>query len=159
MKTFRHFLSYYKPYVTVFVLDLICAFGISMIDVFFPLILNYCSNILFIQSATCILENIKWILFILLAIYIIRSLCRYYVSCQGHIMGVHMERDMRKDLFEQYQKLSFTYYDKNNTGVMMSRMVSDLFDISEFAHHGPENLFISLVKVIGSFIIMTSLNW
>ena len=82
----------------------------------------------------------------LLVMYVIRALCRYYVSCQGHVMGANMESDMRQDLFNQYQRLSFSYYDKHNTGVMMSRVVSDLFDICEFAHHGPENLFISLFK-------------
>ena len=74
----------------------------------------------------------------LFVMYVIRALCRYYVSCQGHVMGANMESDMRQDLFNQYQRLSFSYYDKHNTGVMMSRVVSDLFDICEFAHHGPE---------------------
>ena len=91
---------------------------------------------------------------ILLAAYIVQALCKYYVSCQGHIMGAKMERDMRKELFDHYQALSFSYYDQNNTGRMMSRMVSDLFDISEMAHHGPENLFISVVKIIGSFFFL-----
>ena len=153
MKTFRHFLSYYRPYMGIFLLDLVCAFTISIIDVSFPMLLNYC-----VRSATFIIDHLNALLIGLLIMYAIRALARYYVSCQGHIMGVHMERDMRKDLFEQYQKLSFSYYDENNTGVMMSRMVSDLFEISEFAHHGPENLFISLVKVIGSFVIMSLLN-
>lgn len=91
--------------------------------------------------------------------YVIRALCRYYVSCQGHVMGANMESDMRQDLFNQYQHLSFSYYDKHNTGVMMSRVVSDLFDICEFAHHGPENLFISLFKIVGSFIILATIYW
>lgn len=95
----------------------------------------------------------------LLVMYVIRALCRYYVSCQGHVMGANMESDMRQDLFNQYQRLSFSYYDKHNTGVMMSRVVSDLFDICEFAHHGPENLFISLFKIVGSFIILATIYW
>ena len=86
--------------------------------------------------------------------YLVRAACKYYVSAQGHIMGARMERDMRKELFDQYERLSFSYYDKNNTGEMMSRLVSDLFDICEFAHHGPENVFISLLKIIGSFVLL-----
>ena len=91
--------------------------------------------------------------------YIIQSLCKYYVSYQGHMMGAHMERDMRQKLFDHYEKLSFSYYSRNNSGQMMSKLVSDLFDIAEFAHHGPENLFISVVKIIGSFIFLFLINW
>ena len=90
--------------------------------------------------------------------YVIQSFCKYYVSCQGHIMGAKMERDMRQELFEHYEELSFSYYSQNNSGQMMSKLVSDLFDISEFAHHGPENLFISLVKIVGSFIFLFLIN-
>lgn len=94
----------------------------------------------------------------LLILYIVRALCRYYVNGQGHIMGARMESDMRQDLFNHYEKLSFSYYDQNNTGEMMSKLVSDLFDISEFAHHGPENLFISLLKICGSFILLAMIH-
>ena len=90
--------------------------------------------------------------------YAVRAVCKYYVSAQGHIMGSHMERDMRQDLFDQYERLSFSYYDNNNTGEMMSKLVSDLFDIAEFAHHGPENIFISLLKIIGSFVLLCWIN-
>ncbi len=159
MKTIRYFLSYYKPYRLVFFIDLVCALTISIIDILFPLILDFCSTTLFVKDRTEILQTLLWVAFGLIVMYGLRSACRYYVSAQGHIMGAHMESDMRKDLFEKYQKLSFSYYDHHNTGVMMSRVTSDLFDISEFAHHGPENLFISLVKVIGSFAIMLAINW
>ena len=90
--------------------------------------------------------------------YLIQSLCKYYVSYQGHMMGANMERDMRQQLFDHYEELSFSYYSQNNSGQMMSKLVSDLFDISEFAHHGPENLFISLVKIVGSFIFLFLIN-
>lgn len=90
----------------------------------------------------------------LLIMYIVRALCRYYVTAQGHIMGAKMESDMRQDLFDQFERLSFSYYDQNNTGEMMSKLVSDLFDISELSHHGPENVFISLLKIFGSFILL-----
>ena len=90
--------------------------------------------------------------------YVIQCLCKYYVTCQGHMMGANMERDMRQELFDHYQQLSFSYYSQNNSGQMMSKLVSDLFDISEFAHHGPENLFISLVKIIGAFVFLFFIN-
>ena len=159
MKTFKHFIGYYKPYKFVFFFDLFCALTISLIDLAFPLILNYCTDTMFIQKSVEILQGLIWLLAGLLVLYVIRALCRYYVSAQGHIMGAHMERDMRKELFDQYQRLSFSYYDKHNTGIMMSRVVSDLFDICEFAHHGPENLFISLIKIIGSFVILSLIYW
>ena len=155
MKLFKHFLQYYKPYKTVFFLDLLCASIISIVDLAFPLILNFCTDNLFMQSHSKILSTLGILAIALLALYLLRSVCRYYVSAQGHIM----EKDMRKDLFDQYQRLSFPYYDRHNTGVMMSRVVSDLFDISEFAHHGPENLFISLVKIVGSFIFLFIIQW
>lgn len=159
MKTFQHFLTYYKPYLGVFFLDLFCAFLVSVIDLAFPLILTYCTDVLFIQKSAEILDGLLILGLFLFGMYLIRAVCRYYVSAQGHIMGSYMERDMRKDLFDQYQRLSFSYYDRHNTGIMMSRVVSDLFEICEFAHHGPENLFISLVKIIGSFVILAFIFW
>lgn len=159
MKTFQHFLTYYKPYLGVFFLDLFCAFMISIIDLAFPLILTYCTDVLFLQQSAQLLDGLLILGLFLLGMYLIRALCRYYVTAQGHIMGSHMERDMRKDLFDQYQRLSFSYYDRHNTGIMMSRVVSDLFEICEFAHHGPENLFISLIKIAGSFVILAFIFW
>ena len=159
MKTFQHFLTYYKPYLGVFFLDLFCAFMISIIDLAFPLILTYCTDVLFLQQSAQLLDGLLILTLFLLGMYLIRALCRYYVTAQGHIMGSHMERDMRKDLFDQYQRLSFSYYDRHNTGIMMSRVVSDLFEICEFAHHGPENLFISLIKIAGSFVILAFIFW
>lgn len=106
-----------------------------------------------------ILKTLPIIGGILFICYIFQAFCKYYVSCQGHIMGAQMERDMRRKLFDHYENLSFSYYDQHNTGQMMSRLVSDLFDISEAAHHGPENLFISLVKIVGSFIFLFIIQW
>lgn len=159
MRTIKHFIFYYKPYRFVFFVDLLCASIISIIDILFPLILDFCSTQVFVKDTDSLKHTLLFVAAGLVLMYAVRSLCRYYVSAQGHIMGARMESDMRKDLFEQYQKLSFSYYDTHNTGVMMSRVTSDLFDISEFAHHGPENLFISLVKVLGSFVIMFVINW
>lgn len=159
MNTFKKFIRYYGPYKKVFFFDLFCAAFISIVDLAFPQILRTMTNTLFQRDSSVILRTLPWIAAILLICYILQALCKYYVSCQGHIMGARMERDMRKELFEHYENLSFSYYDKNNTGQMMSRLVSDLFDISEFAHHGPENLFISVVKIVGSFIFLFMIQW
>ncbi len=150
----KKFVKYYKPYLNVFIFDLICATIISVVDLAYPQILRNLTRTLFTKNSDIIMSKLPIIAGILLAAYIVQALCKYYVSCQGHIMGAKMERDMRKELFDHYQALSFSYYDQNNTGRMMSRMVSDLFDISEMAHHGPENLFISVVKIIGSFFFL-----
>lgn len=159
MNTFKQFIKYYRPYKKVFFFDLACAAFISIVDLAFPQILRTLTNTLFLKDASVIFEKIPPIGVTLFICYILQSLCKYYVSCQGHIMGAQMERDMRKQLFDHYENLSFSYYDQNNTGQMMSRLVSDLFDISEFAHHGPENLFISLVKIVGSFIFLFIIQW
>ena len=159
MHTMKKFIRYYAPYKAVFFLDLICAAVISLVDLECPQFLRTYTKTLFTESADHILHALLPIGAGLLAIYILQTLCKYYVSYQGHMMGANMERDMRQQLFEHYEKLSFSYYDQNNSGQMMSKLVSDLFDISEFAHHGPENLFISLIKIIGSFIFLFLINW
>lgn len=159
MHTMKKFIRYYAPYKAVFFLDLICAVVISLVDLAFPQILRTLTKTLFTESADHILHALLPIGAGLLAIYILQALCKYYVSYQGHMMGANMERDMRQQLFDHYEKLSFSYYDQNNSGQMMSKLVSDLFDISEFAHHGPENLFISLIKIVGSFVFLFLINW
>ena len=159
MHTIRKFIDYYAPYKTVFFIDLVCAAFISIVDLAYPQILRTMTNTLFTRGSSEILATLPWIAAGLLLMYILQSLCKYYVSYQGHMMGANMERDMRQQLFDHYERLSFSYYSRNNSGQMMSKLVSDLFDIAEFAHHGPENLFISLVKIIGSFIFLFLINW
>ena len=159
MHTLKKFIQYYAPYKGVFFLDLICAAVISLADLAFPQILRTLTKTLFTESSDAILRALIPITPVLLVMYVIQAGCKYYVSYQGHMMGAHMERDMRQQLFDHYEKLSFSYYDQNNSGQMMSKLVSDLFDISEFAHHGPENLFISLIKIIGSFVFLFLINW
>lgn len=159
MSIFQKFIRYYQPYKKVFFFDLFCAAFISLVDLAYPQILRSLAKTLFHRNSNVILHSLVFISIILFVCYVLQALCKYYVSCQGHIMGAQMERDMRKELFEHYEKLSFSYYDKNNTGQMMSRLVSDLFDISEFAHHGPENLFISVVKIVGSFVFLFIIQW
>lgn len=159
MHTLKKFIQYYAPYKKVFFLDLICAAVISLVDLAFPQILRTLTKTLFTESSDVILRALIPITLVLLVMYMIQTGCKYYVSYQGHMMGAYMERDMRQQLFDHYERLSFSYYDQNNSGQMMSKLVSDLFDISEFAHHGPENLFISLIKIIGSFVFLFLINW
>lgn len=158
MQTLKKFIKYYKPYKAVFFIDLLCATIISAIDLAFPQLLRTLTKTLFAGAPEKIISALIPITIGLLVAYIIQTACRYYVTYAGHMMGTRMERDMRKELFDQYEKLSFSYYDQNNSGQMMSKLVSDLFDISELAHHGPENLFISLIKIIGSFIFLFMIN-
>ena len=158
MQTLKKFIKYYKPYKAVFFIDLLCATIISAIDLAFPQLLRTLTKTLFAGASGKIISALIPITIGLLVAYIIQTACRYYVTYAGHMMGARMERDMRKELFDQYEKLSFSYYDQNNSGQMMSKLVSDLFDISELAHHGPENLFISLIKIIGSFIFLFMIN-
>ena len=159
MHTLKKFIQYYAPYKGVFFLDLICAAVISLADLAFPQILRTLTKTLFTESSDAILRALIPITLVLFVMYVIQAGCKYYVSYQGHMMGAHMERDMRQRLFDHYESLSFSYYDQNNSGQMMSKLVSDLFDISEFAHHGPENLFISLIKIVGSFVFLFLINW
>ena len=158
MNTIKKFIHYYGPYKAVFFIDLICAAVISLVDLAYPQILRTMTKTLFTQDKDIILHALPVIGISLFVMYIIQSLCKYYVTYQGHMMGAKMERDMRRELFDHYQELSFSYYSRNNSGQMMSKLVSDLFDISEFAHHGPENLFISLVKIVGAFIFLFFIN-
>lgn len=158
MHTLKKFIPYYSPYKAVFVLDLICAAMISLIDLAYPQILRTMTKTVFAGKSSAILQALLPIGVAMLIMYIVQALCKYYVSYQGHMMGANMERDMRQQLFDHYEKLSFSYYDQNNSGQMMSKLVSDLFDISEMAHHGPENLFISLIKIIGSFVFLFVIN-
>ncbi|NMA57577.1 ABC transporter ATP-binding protein [Clostridium cochlearium] len=159
MNTLKRFIDYYKPYKSMFFMDMFCALNLSMIDLIFPLIVRYLLNDIYVNKSSS--EIIHFIVLIgigLLIMYIIRYFCQYYISSWGHIMGARMEADMREDIFLHLQKQSFSYYDNTNTGQLMSRIVNDLFDISELAHHGPEDVFISLLKIFGSFIILMKIN-
>jgi len=152
----KKFISYYKPYLKLFILDLSCAFLIASIDLVFPLITR--------QFINDIIPNGKLRVFYifvvaLLILAVARAVLNYIIDYWGHIVGTRMERDMRRDLFEHLQTLSFDYFDNVKTGHIMSRIVNDLREISELAHHGPEDLFLSLVMLIGSFIILTTIEW
>ena len=158
MKIIKKFISYYQPYKVLFFADMFCALLISLIDLSFPQLLKFLNNNLFQQDSSIIINSLSLIAFAFVGMYLLRFCCQYFITSWGHIMGARMESDMRQDLFNHFQRLPFSYYDKNNTGEMMSKIVSDLFDISELAHHGPENIFISLLKIIGSFILLSMIN-
>ncbi|MCR5225934.1 MAG: ABC transporter ATP-binding protein/permease [Eubacterium sp.] len=158
MDLLKKFIPYYKPYIGVFVLDLVAASILSLIDLVFPQLLRVLRQTLFLESPDKIIAGIVRLAIVLLIMYTVRALCKHYVTYQGHMMGAKMESGMRSDLFEKFESFSFSYYDRNNTGEMMSKLISDLFDISELAHHGPENIFISVVKLIGSFAILLTMN-
>lgn len=158
MDLIRKFIPYYKPYIGVFLFDLFCATVLSVIDLVFPQFIRILRATLFLEEPEIILRRIWIIGLVLIVLYFIRFLCRWYVTYWGHMMGAKMESGMRKELFERFEAFSFSYYDTHNTGEMMSKLVSDLFDISELAHHGPENIFISFVKIVGSFILLIRIN-
>lgn len=158
MSIFKKFINYYKPYKKLFYFDMFCAIIVSIVDLAFPQILKYLTNGLFTKGTSVIVKYIGIVAILMFVMYIIRTYCEYFITSWGHIMGANMESNMRQDLFDQYQRLSFSYYDQNNTGDMMSKLVSDLFDISELAHHGPENIFISTFKIVGSFIFLAFIS-
>ncbi|MHC1684541.1 MAG: ABC transporter ATP-binding protein [Clostridiaceae bacterium] len=159
MRSISKFISYYKPYKNMFFMDMFCALLLSVIDLIFPIIVRFLLNDVYIKEKNVILKYILIIGLVLLVMYVIRYFCQYYITSYGHIMGAKMEADMRRDIFSHLQKLPFSYYDNNNTGKLMSRIINDLFDISELAHHGPEDLFISILKIVGSFVILFSVNF
>jgi len=159
MNKLKRFIKYYGPYKHIFIFDMLCAFTAAGVDLIFPIIVRFLINDALVNiDGTSINLIIKIGLF-LLVLYFIQYGCNYFITAWGHIMGARMEYDMRNDIFNHLQKLSFTFYDNNKTGQLMSRIVNDLFDISELAHHGPEEIFISLIKIIGSFIILLSVEW
>jgi ATP-binding cassette subfamily B protein len=158
MSIFQRFVAYYRPYKKLFYADIFCAVLLSVIDLSFPQILRWLPEGLFSGSAASIMAALKWLFPALLIWYTLRALCQFYVTSFGHIMGTRMETDMRQDLFDKYMSMSFSYYDQNNTGEMMSRLVSDLFDISELAHHGPENLLLCSLKILGSFVLLLTIH-
>ena len=154
MSIVQGFLHYYKPYKRLFYTDMICAVLVSMIDLVFPQALNYLTKNFLVTQTGEFVAIVGYLGAGMLGLYLLRYGCQYYITTWGHVMGARMESDMRQDLFEQFPRLSFSYYDRNNTGEMMSKVVSDLFDISELAHHGPENIFISCLKLAGSFVLL-----
>ena len=153
---FQIFLSYFKPHRGLFILDLCCALGISLIDLAFPYISRWCMYELLPQSAY---RTFWTVMAVVMAAFVLRSFLSYVICYWGHTFGVLVEADIRRDLFRHMQDLSFGYFDTHRTGQLMSRLTADLFDITELAHHGPEDLFISAVTIVGALVIMFCIQW
>ena len=152
----RRFASYYKPYLGLFVMDLACALLVAVVDLVYPLLSNYALKTLIPENQ---MKAFVWLMAMLTGAYLVRGLLQFIIAYWGHLLGVYMETDMRRELFGHLQKLSFRFYDKHRTGELMSRVVSDLFEVVELAHHGPEDLFISCITLVGSIIVMFTLQW
>ncbi len=151
----KKFLSYYKPHKKIFILDMIASFLVSAIGIVYPIITRTMINDLIPN------RNLKLIVILggtLSLLYIIKMLLNYFIQYQGHVMGVRMQASMRSEMFKHLEKLPYSYYDNNETGKIMSRMTNDLMDISELAHHGPENILISSIAVLTSFIYLWTIN-
>ena len=153
---FQIFISYFRPHIRLFILDMVCALAIALIDLAFPAVSRWCMYTLIPEQ--------KWKVFwtvmaVVLIAYILRSIFTYIIWYWGHNFGIRVETDIRRDLFRHIQSLGYDYFDKNRVGVLMSRLTADLFDITELSHHGPEDIFISSVTIIGALIIMFRIQW
>ena len=151
----KRFIRYYKPYKKLFILDLLAAFLVSACDLFYPMITRNIINDVIPNKQIKLLFVFA---IVLTLIFLIKAGLNYFMQYGGHVVGVRMQADMRRDLFDKLQDMPNKYFDNNKTGVIMSRIINDLLDISELAHHGPEDLFISLVMLVGSFIILCTIN-
>ena len=151
----KRFLQYYRPHVGLFTLDMLASLMVALLAVVYPMVTRTMLNTLIPERRY---REIVWAGLILLGIYVIRMLLQYFIQYKGHVMGVRMQAQMRSDMFRHLEKLPFSFYDNNETGKIMSRMTSDLMDISELAHHGPENIIISSISVIVSFVYLSSIN-
>ena len=155
-KPLKIFFSYYKPHLKLFIADMICAFMIAAIDVAFPMFSRYALDILIPNG------NLRIFTFFIIILglgYFLRWLCNWFVNYWGHIFGNRIEQDMRRDVFSHLEKLPFSFYDTNRTGKIMARATTDLFEITELAHHGPEDFFIAILTIFGSFFLLLKIRW
>ena len=153
---FKIFMSYIWGHKKLFLIDMTCALLVSVIDLIFPYVSRYSMNVLLPGKLFTAFFSV---MFIMVAAYVLKSVFYYVITVYGHRMGVQVEADMRRDIFEHMQSLSFSYYDKNRTGILMSRITTDLFEVTELAHHGPENILISAITIIGAMIVMAGIEW
>ncbi len=153
----KKFLSYYKPYKKLFFTDMFCAMVAAGITLAYPMITRYVTGVILVQEPIQ-MQKIYQLGLLGIGLIIIEFLCNFYVTYQGHVMGTYMERDIRNELFEHYQKLSFSFYDEQKTGQLMSRITNDIFSLTELYHHGPEDIVISFIKFVGAFIILMTIN-
>lgn len=154
MRLIRRFISYYRPHRRLFFVDMLCSLLVAVADLFYPMITKNIIND-YVPN-----QNLRLLIIwaaVLLGIYIVKCLLNYVISYYGHTVGVRMQADMRRDLFDHLEQLPFSYFDENKSGALMSRLTNDLFEVSELAHHGPENLFLALIMFIGSFIMLMNI--
>lgn len=151
----KRFLSYYKPHMKIFTLDMLASLGMSVIGIFYPIVLRRMLND-FIPNKQ--LGLIVTFALVLCGLYLVRMGLNYFIQFQGHVMGVRMQAQMRRDMFRNLQRLPYSYYDNNETGKIMSRMTNDLMEISELAHHGPENIILSVISIVLSFSYLATIN-
>ena len=152
----KKFIGYYRPHVGLFAADMVCALLIAAVDLLFPMVSRYAMQELLPHNSYLTFFAVMGAL---VAAYLLRAGFQYFVGYYGHLLGVRMEADMRQELFAHLQTLPFKFYDKNRTGHLMSRVVNDLFEVVELAHHGPEDVFISLVTLLGAFVILLTIEW
>ncbi|MBQ2464631.1 MAG: ABC transporter ATP-binding protein [Treponema sp.] len=155
-KPLKVFFSYYRPHLDLFVADMICAFFIAVIDVSFPFVTRHLLNTLIPKGA---MRLFFCMIAFMLAVYCIRWVCVWFVNYWGHVFGVKVETDMRRDVFSKLEKQSFSFFDTHLTGHLMSRVTTDLFEVTELAHHGPEDIMTSLLTLLGSFFILLRIRW
>ena len=152
----RIFLSYFGPHKKLFILDMCCAFLVAVVDLIYPLVSRSAMYDMLPNNAY---RTFFVVMLIVVLAYVVRSLMHFVITYWGHTFGIRVEADIRQDLFEHLQTLGFDFFDRNRTGQLMSRLTSDLFEITELAHHGPEDLFISLATIVGALIVMFTIEW
>ncbi len=151
----KKFFSYYRPHMGLFIIDMICAFLVAVCNLFFPFVTG---NIISVYIPDKRLDLVLVWCGVLLFVYVFKAFLAYVIQYWGHVMGVRIQGDMRKDFFHHIELLPFSYFDNNKTGAIMSRIVNDLFEISELAHHGPEDLFLSAITLVGALVLIALIN-
>ena len=152
----KRFIQYYKPHKLIFILDMVASFLVAVIGIGYPIVTRLMLND---WVPNRIINSIIIGGILLLLIYVIRAALRYFIQYYGHVMGVRMQAEMRRDMFYKLERLPYSYFDNNETGKLISILTNDLFDISELAHHGPENLFIATFTLIGTFVYLLLISW
>ncbi len=151
----RKFISYYKPHMRLFIIDMLAALVVALCNLVYP---NLAKNIINDYATRTTYDALLLGSLVLLLVYVVKCVCNYIVGYHGHVVGVRMQADMRRDLFVKYESLPFSYFDDHKTGDLLSRLTNDLMDVSELAHHGPENIFLALLMLIGAFVMLVSIN-
>ena len=154
----KRLISYYKPYKKVFFTDMFFAFLGAVTTLILPLIIRYVTGTLVYKPRNVMLEGVAICAVIMVSLVLIQCYSNYYIANYGHVMGAKIEYDMRNEIFGHFQKLSFSFYDNQKVGQLMSRITNDLFDITELLHHGPEEIVISTIKLVGSLIVLLIIN-